>query len=503
MKRVFSITAVILLLITALTVVGCSSGGNTPEETESPMDILKDVLDKTAADRGKGEVETESVWEKVEASGSVGMDFTLPAGFPIKTITSKQYYGSTAATFYHLTNTKGDLLDFTTWSENDKFVLSASPWDQCYGVTYDDIDVLLGYFQGVNSTLDLAKLSRYAEDLEDAFFGLSDEMEIIFSQYAVITPTMTDDGLQVKLTVSGENAPLFVKAIYDMLENDVAFYTAVDGIFIALGSNADRFFNDSEINTFCENLKKDPIAITATLTCNNARVMRKAVITVTDEEITTDAEGNATVTYGEERLNFTLTLGQNGDYGFELYTDDEEYSFDYDVTDSETRRKVAVTVGTSTVKLTPVTYTYNKQDGSFRVNVAIPSSLDAEFSGSYTENETSATLTIDKITYTTYTGGSVIPGLSIGIPMELAAKLLIKADLTATAPSTPSQYTEFSDLTEEEILALAEALKNDPVIADVTAFVELLFQFTNPENKEESDNDIDFGFDFDFGDIFA
>lgn len=478
--------AALLLLVGILTACGKEEG-----PTETPDEVLADVLKKTAEDR---KTEEFTLLKSAYENGSLAYTLSLGEDEQLPTLSGKTYFSKKVS---EVALTKGgSTFSSTVFSDRDKLIFTASPLNGAYGADLSELAHLMGQIDAsFEAAVDLeAKLDDIG-DLGDSILAIvrSDEVAALLETHSVVFYQLGEDDLTVRLIIHSLDIAAIMDSLITICENDEDFVSDLNTVLEMVHSGDepaptfDTLLKDMDMEDVIEDLEEENGIFTLDITATRSRVIKKAVARYAIYE--TDAEGNDKLS--EERFTCEVILGDDGAFLIDAQSTDGAFYLDYDVDDTESRRKVSISAGTDGIVRTPVTYTYQKNAKTYSLEINIPSVLSATLTGRLEIMEDEITLTVENASYTA-TGGSLIGGL---IPMQIPVSLSLTVKANDTPPTAPESHRDLSSLSEEERAELVDAVKNDPVIADLITLLTTL--------GESFDFDAIFGDGLDLGSLLG
>ena len=483
MKRISILFLVTFLLIAGILLTGC--GEEEPVETtkpETPFEILLDAIDKTAASRTE---EGSDIFERAQVGGSVAAKVTLPAGIlPFTELNTAVYYGADKYAETISMKNGTSVLDLSLFLNGNTTVLSSSALSSAYGGTMQDVEELLSLITGGNA---ISGNVTGSPALVEALEGLMTNTMPLVEKYATVTPVLTEDDLTIKVEMTSANAALFIEEFIALAKADTAFVAAFAATVSSAAGEPMTFYSflaEIDIDTLIADMKAEKATVTADIKATRSRVIQSCHLIVTE---TVDAsDGTAPVT--NELLSLKITLGTHGSLTLQLTAEEQNLYYDYDVTETDTTRKIMVSVGVTGVTLTPITYTYNKTSGAYTLSLAIPGTLSASLSGSVTETSDTWTLTVDSLDMSV-TGDS-LTGSLVPVSLPITASVTVKA--VDTVPSAPASYKNFATLSEEELAEIVVELSENEIfsaIMEMLAEEEEPIEYPLPSGAYEGNND--------------
>lgn len=447
MKRILTLTAI--LLIVALALTAC---GGDKDKKESAYDILKDCIDKTV-DAQKGD--SASVWEEALSGGSIEAVFNYEEDLiPIKTISSKFYAGKDArASIFSMALTSGEKFDLSMFGDTEKAVIVCSALAGAYGVTADGLTDL------ISKLLSSAQSSSPTVTMPtESFEKHADEFTAILEKYIPLTMNKAESSMNFAFTVSNTNVKAILGDILTILENDAEFKQAFQDYLIANGEPVSGDMDESfaEARVELNELDEDPFCATVSITASNERIISNASVTVYESADTT----------GKQIGKFLISLTASGGFNIEATIDGQTVTAAYTVTEFGTVTKEALSIGAMGITLTPISLSYDSANGEYELKLEVPGTLSATASGKYTATEKESKLTVSSIKATI-----AAEGLTIDLPMTVT----ITAKASDTAPKAPASYKDLSKLSEEELFEIEEKIMSDPVVATFIEMAESLF----------------------------
>lgn len=476
MKRILTVTA--LLLIVALALTAC---GGKDKDKETVYDILEDAIEKTV-DAGKSE--STSVWEEALNGGSIEALLNYEEDIiPIKTISGKYYYGKdSTASILSFALFSGEKLDLSTFSDKDKAVFVCSALAGAYGFTAEGLtdfisELLSGTQVSGNNTVTVS-----AEDLTNALEKHEKEFKDILEYRFPIMMQEAESSLNFSFMISNTNVKQFLNDVLTVLEKDTTFKQALVEYATAMGepmTSAELDAMLKESHGGLDELDEEPFEAAVSITASKDRIINSASVTV--------YEGNDVATK-KQIARVLISLPASGGFNIEATVDGQTVTVGYTVTEFGTVTKEVLSIGTMGITLTPVSFTYDSANGDYELKLEIPGTFSATASGKYTATKKEATLTVSSIKATITPSyddmapedilGSVANGMTIDLPMTLT----VTAKAKDTVPKAPTSYKDIAKLSEEELSELEEKIMNDPVILTYIEMIESLFADSNLED---------------------
>ena len=464
MKRILSITALLLILAFALT----ACGGGSSKKEETVYDIFADAVEKTF-DSTKGS--SASVWEAALEGGSIEEVFTYTDG-DLKTISAKSYFGKdSAASIISMALTSGEKFDLSTFADKDKIVITCSALAAAYGCAPDDFTKLIAEaFVSAESGASNATVSMNTEVLEKHEEAITQLLKTHFP----LNLTEAESSLTFSLSLSNTSLKAFLGELLTLLENDAEFKQELKDFMIASGEEVDEAGVDQYFNEMRDDLADlDEFAFNANVS-----------ITATKDRIITGASITAhegTNTSGTQLARVLISLPANGGFNIEATVNGQTFSAGYTVTEFGTVTKEVLSIGAMGVSLTPLTLTYDSATNDFELKVEIPGSFTATAKGNYKATEKEATLSITSIkatiteNYGDLSTEDILSGAFTGstvIDLPLTVKITAKA--TDTAPKAPASFTDITKLGEDDMEDIMAKLQSDPVILALIEALSML-----------------------------
>ncbi len=476
-----TLSAFLLLSLLCLAMLFTACGDKNPDETtdkpETPYEVLADVVEKTvkahesdSADLLKNALTGGSIEANLTPAGELSVDTLLP----FDSLAVKSYYGENKA-LQTLRMTSGShSLDFSLFETPESSIITSSALDGAYGATYENassfIEDMLGDMSDSSGfTEAMAELPGFAS----AFSALMKKALPLIDEHAVITPELTEDDLRIALEISSKDLAAFARECIALAKADEDFMTSLNVMLVLLKAagevpTLDSLLEDSGINDLLSEAEAANTVLRISIVATRSRVIEK--ITVSAFDLAESEEG--VVKISADHFTLTLLISDEGGITIDAESGDETLYFDYDITDTESRRKVMISVGVTGVTLTPITYTYGKLDNSYTLSLTIPTVFSAELKGKITRTDDSMTVTLDSSSITDLTGSFLLG--TTALPFK--GSVTVKA--SDEMPQAPASYKEITDLTEEELAAVTEALMEDPIILSIIEFLAL---FATPD----------------------
>ncbi|MBO7740052.1 MAG: hypothetical protein J6S34_00855, partial [Clostridia bacterium] len=354
MKRILTITA--LLLIVALALTAC---GGSKEKEETVYDILNDCIDKTV-DAQKGD--SASVWEQALSGGSIEEVFTYEDDLiPIKTLSGKFYGGKDArAAILSMALTSGEKFDLSMFGDTEKAVIVCSALAGAYGVTVDGlndlISTLISSAEGSSTTVTMS-----TESLEKH----ADEFTAILEKYIPLTMNQAESSMHFSFMITNGTVKQILGDILTILENDAEFKQEFQDFLIASGEpvtsgEMDEVFAEARVEL--NELDEDPFCATVSITASNERIISSASINVYEGADTT----------GKQIARVLFSLPASGGFNLEATIEGQTVTAAYTVTEFGTVTKETLSIGAMGISLTPISLTYDSANGDYEMKIEIP-----------------------------------------------------------------------------------------------------------------------------------
>lgn len=464
MKRIFIITAILLILALALT----ACGGD--EKKETVYDILEDAINKTIESKKS---DSTSVWEAALEGGSIEEVFTYnDKNIPLKTLTGKTYFGKESyASLLTMALSSGEKTDFSIFADKEKLVLLSSAFNGAYGATPSEFVKFISQYLLGTPEAETTDTTVSFTALTDGLKKHEKELDTLFKTYIPLTMNEAESSLTFNFTFSNTTLKQLCLNAIVILENDADFKKA---LLDYANANVEPI-TMAELNQEIASLKEDlneldqtPFNATATITATKERIITNASVTV--NEGATPA--------GKQLARVLFSLPVNGGFNVEATIEGQSFSASYTVTEFGSVTKESLSIGAMGVSLTPLNLTYDSANGDYELKIDVTGTFSATIKGNYTASKKEATLTVSSVKVNLPTDYSDIESILGGIggnTIDLPMNLTITAKAKDTAPKAPASYTELSSLSNEEVTEIMDALSEDPAFAQLIDLLDDLF----------------------------
>jgi len=483
MKRILTVAA--LLLIVALALTAC---GGSDEKEETVYDILADAIEKTI-DVQVGE--STDVWEQALKSGSLEQSYQFGDNIiPIKTLTEKSYFGKdSSSAFMSIGLTNGQTFDLSAFGSKEKIIFTCSAFLETYGFTSEGLaDMILS--QSVPNSQDQKATTEFSEKITKIVEKMEDDLYDIIEYYLPLTMKKAESSLNFSFMLSGSSIHGMLSDGIDLCANNSEFCKAILNYSEDIGEPMTKEqLNDEfdEAKRELNDLDSYPYVMSFSITCTNDRIIKNASFNVTD-----NASSSGFLSAGNSLAKVWITLSENGGFSAEVTVEDDTFTVSRTVTDYGTTRKESLSIGAKSISVTPLTLTYNTENGDYTLKVEIPGTFSGTVKGNYSSTKTEAVLTITSFTMDLAMDDDYFATdatETINIPFQAT----ITAKTKDTSPKAPSKYTDITELNEVELSMIEESLANDPVIKEMIKVFKEVFD-DNTWDEPSWDDDYDDGY---------